>query len=876
MSRRTPRVRAPLSRFCGRTELLARIEALLKNRARLLTLVGPPGIGKTRTALELASRRTGAARFVDLSTAISVADLSSALLAELQRPEASGDDLAAALAGEAGVLFILDNFEQLPPEAALEVERWCRLAPELQVLVTSRLRLGVEGEQVVEVGPLGLPPAPTAPLEELLAAEAVQLFVERAAAATTGGVQTAADNEAAVREIAVLVQELDGWPLAIELAAARSRMLSPRELRERLRDRFLILSRPARSAGDRHARLEAAIDSSWVALSPDEQRALAECSVFSGSFSLEAAERVLDGGDVLGRLEALRDRSLLQAEFDPLGRTMRFALLESIRQYAAERLAERSDGAAHGALERHRAHYLSQAAPRAEAVARTGDAAARAWLESERQNLIAIARDLEERHLDGPYVDAVLALEPVMLERPAAARLELVDRAIERTAGDDGRLARLYLARGKIAGLHGRAMEAIRDLQLAVERAQVGGARSVEAEALVHLGVRYRQRADFVTARTIGEEARALAAGSGYPRIEAIATAVLGLLHGELGDTERARHLDLQALEIFRRLGDRASVGLALGNLAQLAQASAEPGRADPLYREAIAAFVAAQDRLFEGTYRGLRAGLLHERGELAAAELEYEEALRGLEWMDVRHVQGLLLAASAALLADQDRVDEAERRFGEAAQRFGVLEVPGYRAAVELLHGLLELARARQALRRGQAPEEAREFAARAAARVAVPPGEVVSSQAVRFALRLLERALARHAALVGPEPSDAADRPEVLRVASDGTWFELGRAARVDLRRRAALRRLLAGLLERRRTAPGVAVDPGRLFEVGWPGDRAQPDAASTRLRVAVATLRRLGLAAAIVTSSEGYALSPELPLRIVQGVGQSMTSL
>ena len=321
---------AETDRLVGRSHELARLDALLRSGARVFTLVGPGGVGKTRLARHWAQEQLaefkGGTFFVDLAPVSDEAGLFRAVARALDVQLASDPaaQLGRALGARGRLLVVLDNFEQI---AALSphVGTWVAAAPELTVLTTSRQRLGLRGEHLVDVDPLPLPPPPEA--------ASVALFVERARQL----VPDFALDEHTLPAVIEIVRRLDGLPLALELAAARMRTLGVLQLLDRLQKSLGVLKEDARP--DRQRTLLAAIDWSWQLLTPEEQVVLQEASVFRGPFELEAAEAVLTAEDAaLDLVQELVDKSLVRAEDAGAGRR-RYRLLQSIRAVAEEKLA---------------------------------------------------------------------------------------------------------------------------------------------------------------------------------------------------------------------------------------------------------------------------------------------------------------------------------------------------------------------------------------------------------------------------------------------------------------------------------------------------------------------------------------------------------
>ncbi|MDX3352118.1 BTAD domain-containing putative transcriptional regulator [Streptomyces sp. ME01-24h] len=378
---------AQLTSFVGREEDVARIGARLAD-ARLVTLIGPGGAGKTRIAVEAAGRHTGEVCFVDLSGLTHGSEVPQAIGGALglreaglvpvsAGREAGGPDgrplarLTAALT-DRKLLLVLDNCEHLVADVAHVTARLLAACPRVRVLATTREALGVGGETLCPLEPLPLPEL-GAPQEDVLGSPAVRLFLERAAAVSPSGRMP--DAEAAAR----ICRALDGIPLAIELAAARLRSLSAADIADRLGDvlagpddRFRLLSRGSRTAQPRQRTLRGVVDWSWELLTEDERTVLRRVSVFAGSWTLQAAEAIcagpsagpagsaaIDAEDVLDLLASLADKSLVTVDRPDGDGGVRYRLLQTIRAYAAERLAESGESQAlRGA---HAAYFLDLA-----------------------------------------------------------------------------------------------------------------------------------------------------------------------------------------------------------------------------------------------------------------------------------------------------------------------------------------------------------------------------------------------------------------------------------------------------------------------------------------------------------------------------------
>jgi len=525
---------ARLTSFFGRDKELAELESLLREH-RLVTLTGVGGVGKTRLALEEAARQVGTwaggVWLADL-TAHSDPKLVPTAIARMlgvtERPDVSAlDGLVDHLRAEE-LLLVLDNCEHLVEACGELVHTVLRACRHIRVLATSRIALGVPGEVDHVVEPL---PTPTddVPADEVEAFASVQLFLERGRAVR----RDLAAGGAGVTTVARICRELDGLPLAIELAAARARVLSIDEIAARLGDRFRFLRSWRRLADPRHQTLRAAIDWSYELLSEDERALLGCLSVFVGGFSLAAVAAVcLDGDDAraLELIHSLVESSLVVAE-DRRGAT-RYRLLETIREYAGERL-DRS-GAAESVRRSHAEHFLELARrtrPDGEDVASRKQEGLAA-LDTERDNLHAA------------------------VQRTLATKSGL---ALRLTA----ELWHYWLVRGyRRQGL----LWLEEALALAANDASPARAEAVAGAALLA-----RLTGDFARAQTLAQEGIAVGRATGALQPVTTSLNVLITLAGRDGDYDRARaHCD-ESIAVARSMGNRRIEAIALFILAETA-----------------------------------------------------------------------------------------------------------------------------------------------------------------------------------------------------------------------------------------------------------------------------------------------------------------
>ena len=543
-----------LSSLIGRHREIEALTKLLAT-ARMVTIVGSGGAGKTRLALAAAARAGG--RFPDGVwwadlTALSEAELLPAVVASaLEVPQSPGEDLMPVIARhirESVTLLVLDGCEHLVEDVAKLAERLLRASPGIKVLATSREVIGVSGEQVFRVSGLDLPDLNGEPH----ASEAVQLFAERAGQ-TVAGLSL---DPAELDSVARLCRRLDGMPLAIELAAARVGTLSIDEIAARLDDNPDLLRHPSRTAPARHQTLQATLEWSYQLLSPQEQLMYHRLSAFQGTFSLLAAEAVGGGGeiernDVVWLLGSLVDKSLVQVA--DRGAEHRYRLLETVRQHGEAKLA--SSGELPGVFQAHTRFYLALAEQAEAGLAGSDQAHWLDRLELEHDNLRAVLQRTLLGEPVEPEVGGSLAglLWPFWSRRghyPEARRW--LDLAAQLT----GEMSPPVRA----AALTGAGVLAFLqcDYQLAAQRlSQVRALHEAAddqvgvAAALQRLGSIAREQARYDEAYRLHEESMAIWAGLDEPAGVAASLDYLGFAAWLEGDYARASAHCAQALAFF-------------------------------------------------------------------------------------------------------------------------------------------------------------------------------------------------------------------------------------------------------------------------------------------------------------------------------------
>jgi predicted ATPase len=645
-----------LTSFVGRRQEVSEVRDLLQS-GRLLTLTGPGGTGKTRLALQTAAE--SAADYPDGVFFVTLAPITDAGLVPaavasvlgLQQTTADPDQqLSEYLAGKR-MLLVLDNFEQLLP-AASKVAGWLQAASRLSVLVTSQALLRISGERVYPVPPLGLPEPDTLPTPEtLLAREAVALFVERAMGVRPD-FRLTLDN---ANEVAEIVTRLDGMPLAIELAAARVRVLTPAALLTRLASRLGLLTGGSRDLPARQQTLRNAIAWSHDLLDQPTQTLFARLAVFVGGAGLTEAEAVCGpaaelGLEVLDGLDALVGNSLIRRVES--AEEIRFWMLETIREFAIERLGELPE--VDEIRRRHTAVFTAMAE----------EAAPRLVEESARQNLDRLEADLDN-------------LRAVLNRAIDGADSETAYRLL-------GSLWRYWQMRGHIH--EGRDMvSGILSLS--------GASPSARLRALEGAGGLAYWEGDMPAALSVYEEALVIARGMGDEREIARALYNLGFPTALSGNWEVVRpegfKLMEESLAIGRRLGDPSTIGNALWGIGILYISKSEPINAQRYFDEALAMFTQTTDRFMLGwSYR------LGGVCRLAAGDLEGARSLLELGlriFLDAADVSGLALHIRdfAALALARGEDERALRLAGAMANLQTVSEMRLLEIVVNQLEGI-------------------------------------------------------------------------------------------------------------------------------------------------------------------------------------------
>jgi predicted ATPase/DNA-binding CsgD family transcriptional regulator len=630
----------PLTALIGRRREIADIQAMLDRQdVHLVTLTGPAGAGKSRLALEIGHLERN--RFSDGVAFISLANLTSAdaMLAAIAqqmgiRPEGgqSVPEAFAEGAADLDLLLILDNLEQIDsPTNTLSLI--FDSAPDIRVLVTSRSALHMRGEHEVQIDPFDLPDLTRLPpVADLAQNPAVALFVERASSVRP----TFALTTENMRDVAEICGRLDGLPLAIELAAARTKLLSPAQLLPRLANRLQLLTGGPRDLPERQQTLRDAIAWSHDLLPDPEQKLFRRLAPFAGGASLEQVTEVAAGDDQLVALDGLGglvDHSLLRVSDDARGES-RYWMLQTIRDFALEALAASDEEA--DVRDRHLHWFVNAAEVIREEQSGSGSPHRIKEIETDIENFRSALRWAVQ---SGQVTEAqqIASALPRFWEIQgnfSEGRSWLEEALAGDTAATEER-ARALIGLATLARRQGefdRAVEAY-EAGLAIFR-ELDDASGI-ATALNNLGVVAQDRGDYTRARDLLTEALDhFRAVGDLPRTAACLNN-LGLVARRRGDLQAAVGLYEQSLEIWDQLGDQLRRALSLNNLGVVAYALGDGQTAESRYRAALSVYRELEDRSGTGMTLNNLAEVLLDRGDVQSAVVSWQESLA------LRSVQG-------------------------------------------------------------------------------------------------------------------------------------------------------------------------------------------------------------------------------------------
>ncbi len=868
--------RSAAGAFVGRDLELARLDSAFAAGAASIALSGPPGVGKTRLAIEAAHRfvasdATRAWTLVDLGEA-QRGELLGALHAALGLEAPGGldplDGLVDRVASFAPTLVVLDGCDRLGDEVVALEAVVARRTP-LTLLTTSRALQ--HADVVIDVAPL-------------TSAHAIELFRVRARAQ---GATVDLDDGGAIDAI---VRALDRLPFAIELAARRTRILSVAEIAARIEQ-----SAPLFAQGP----LDAAIATSYEPLTPDQRSALGQLAVFRGGFDLASAEQVLRiDGDVIEVLQCLRDRALIEVAPATRESTTRYALLSVVRAFV-ERQSELAAVRA-AACERHADAYIARCSKAAEDHHWRAEPVARALLHAELENLRVIA---ERGVASGTptwivrAIDALRALLNVAWERRFSGYTATLERAIalgdaqgvspQKLAQAHCAMAWSHLAAGNLprceasaaralaladgAGddvgaamaLHARAFTqfmapdrtiALATLEDACRRAERAGQRVLAARCTSMMGVLMFRHRDAKSALELLERALAEHRAHGDGTWEPITEQRIGFVALYSGDYARARSAIEHALEGLERSAyAHAERGFALANLALLEERDGRIDRAIEIADEAIVWLRGLSAWPFLGMILGRRGMLHHLRGDLGAAERDFEEGIRYCA-VTVPLSAALNRAQLAALLADRGDGERARRELETARASIPRGDPADVVLPMVDAHVLVVEARTK-------GDREARRARAEELAQRPIPMGNMETYRAM-LAKRLYERA--RDGRAVEPRPrAEPSLDPAALIVEAAGQRFRPPGGSYVDLPARSAQQRILSRLVDDHATGSRATI--ADLVTAGWSAAQARDRSARGRVYVVLSTLRTLGLRALLLRDRRGYYLDPAVRVEV-----------
>ena len=637
---------APTTPLIGREHDVAAVcQRLMHEDTRLLTLVGPPGIGKTRLALQVATEVRDCfddgVFFVALAPITDPALVAPTIIQTFGFYESKRlsplDHLCDHLRDKL-MLLVLDNLEQVIAAAPM-IARLLAACPFLKILATSRVALRVRAERQYHVPPLGLPDLARLPQpQELVQYPALALFVERAQAVQPDFSLT----EANAATVAHLCHRLDGLPLAIELIAARVRLLSPAEILRRLGGRFLLQSDGLRDIDERQRTLKNAIEWSYNLLTSDEQTLFARLAVFAGGWTVDAAESVCGNGasglttPVLDLLALLVNKSLVNQH--EINGESRFTMLETIREYALEKLE--ATGGAEAVRRRHAEHYLAmmvKAGPDLDGS--------------------SVLLDRVEREHDNLRAALQWSLDRGEVEMAARLSLALLSLWTMHTH---------HLTEGR--QWFRQVLAAARDYPLPA---------CVPAKVVYSAGILAYLQSDQAAARPLLEEALTLARESGDRRSVAHALHGLSNVAMDEGQYERVSALLNECLSLARQMGDKWLIAMSLNNLAEVARLQGDFEQAVPMFEEGTQLLTELGSKSFMAILMDGLGTIMQYQGHYDRALAIHTQCLTLAHEMDDRRIIALSLEKLAGVAAGTGRAECAARLLGTAEALREAIQVP-------------------------------------------------------------------------------------------------------------------------------------------------------------------------------------------------------
>jgi predicted ATPase/serine/threonine protein kinase len=692
---------APASTFVGREKEVSELMGLLQDDAnRLVTVIGPGGIGKTRVALrvgeESLQQMPGGCWFADLREARTSEGVAHAVAGALGVPltssEAPEEVVANILEYRKPLLLILDNFEQAVDHAETTIGRWRGRAPHVWFLVTSRAALGLTGEREYELGPMPVPPLDQVPaIEELEAYDSVKLFCDRAREAQP---EFSLDADQA-QAVAAICTGLEGIPLAVELAAARIKILSPVQIAQKLGQKFQLLQSNRRDLAPKQQTLWNAIDWSYELLGEWEKQAFLQACIFRGGFFLDAAESVVDLSRfphaplTLDVIQSLRDKSLLtldQTRYEP-----RFGMYLSIRDYGERQWQSLADKSQQEALARRFAdHYVARGEELNRRIHTAKGFEALARLRMETENLFAVQDWALSAGQPAIAARAILALARTMAIRgPAAQRVPRIERSLDALGGGEPRLrVELLVAASEARQSVGDWDRAVAQADMAVELARAAGLDAPYAHALRQQGDMHRQRGDVEGALRCFTESETLCRKLADRLGTARALASRGFLVWQRGDAESALACYAEAERIVRDLGDLVSCAAIARSRGHVVRQRGDNHHALRCYAEAETISRDLGDERTLCLAVGNRGIVLSELGDYDGARECYERAeMLARKLGDKRSIainvgnRGILLADRGEPLGALACYAEAEAINRAMGAKFGMAVNLGNRA---------------------------------------------------------------------------------------------------------------------------------------------------------------------------------------------------